>query len=416
MSGPKREKIRGTGVLWKSWLWVSWFIGPAAFVLRSVLGVGGWESLFFVLFSPVIIPALGLLGALPRFVLKRRGHRSIPASVGVTAIASCWGLVLFMCAMPGTTDSSPIDSVVRQALGLSGRAENTLLGFAFVVWVAAYLVTAVLSFVLRPVPPSDAQSARYPGRTRLAAILAIVLVPVLLVSAALAVDRLAMHGARDFGGATEADVAFLPPDAQRARQEAQWDAAQEALAPLRSAIAQDGWHFTGRVGVDADTTGIEPLGYTVETHWNRDMPGTPESVAAGVREAAEQHGWRLQEPDRHAFNSRPGEPGVHWEDDSGNIELVQLDFSNDQGYRLTVWAELPETDEATEQARDFDATAIPEAASSKLRLALSSGEYWQSRGEQFEWWEVQRPDATVPATFAGDEWPALDSVAAAAEQ
>ena len=441
----KKPKAKGVGVLWRSWLWVSWFIFPAAFLFRSFAGVGGWESLFAVLFSPLIVPGVGLLGAVPRFVLKHRGFRSIPVSVGVTIVTSCWGLVMICLSMPGATDAAPIESVVRATFGfVSQRAEETLLGISFIVWVGAYLAALVLVFVLRPAPPAlagaveaavpqqfgaagiaapDAEpapaAAHRARRSNIAALIAVCVVPAMLIGGAVAADYVSMNGERDFGGQKEIEVAGLSLDQQRDRHEAQWREAQEALAPLRTEISPTGWRVLGGAGIDYDEYSYsDTFNYQVDVVWGRALAGDPESVAKSARKSAEQQGWMLREiDDGPTYTARPGEPGIFWEDENGEVESVRYEFENERGYRLSMTAARPDTpapgDETADPEFDLDTDqpAIPEAT---LALFLSSGDYWQSRGGIFDWFDVERTGVSLPKTYASDQWPTLMELASRA--
>lgn len=413
-SGGRKPRVQGRGALWRSWLWVSWLLVPVLFLFRGMCGVGGWESLFLVLVSPVLVPALGLLGALPRFVLRHRGHTSIPALVGVPMVVCAWGLALLMFSMRGATDGPSVDSVLRQLFpAVSQRAELLTLGIAAWMIPIAYLAAVVLASALRP--------SRRPVLADLSAGLAFVAVPLLLWPIVAAVDSAAMHGERDFGGAQESEVAELPLGEQRERQERQWDETQEALVPLRTAIAPDGWLATGG-GVDSERDGLEPLGYRLFAHWERGLDGTPEEVAARMLDLAAGEGWRPEEGDSRAYTARPDEPGLVVEDENGVLESVRYDFSDDRGYALTLWVDTPEEPEglgadeagvAGTEGADPEAPDDTVSRTSVLRLSIESGAYWQSRGEQYDWYrsssdsELAELLADLPDTFASDEWPGL---------
>ena len=412
----RKPRLRGTGVLWRSWLWVSWFLVPALFLFRGMCGVGGWESLFLVLVSPVLVPALGLLGALPRFVLRHRGHTSIPALVGVPMVVCAWGLALLMFSMRGATDGPSVDSVLRQLFpAVSQRAELLTLGIAAWMIPIAYLAALVLACVLRP--------SRRPVLADLSAAVALLAVPLLLWPIVAAVDTAAMRGERDFSGAQESDVAELTLADQRERQERQWDETQEELVPLRAAIAPDGWLATGG-GVDSERDGIEPLSYDLFAHWERGLDGSPEEVAAQMLDLAADEGWRLEEGDSHAYTARPDEPGLVVEDENGVLESVRYNFSNGSGYALTLWVDTPEepeglgtdgdeTEDDGSEGADSEAPDDTASRTSILRLSIESGPYWQSRGEQYDWSrsgsdaELRELRAELPGTFSSDEWPGL---------
>lgn len=143
---PQPQGIKG--VVWRLWPWMSWIL-PVFFAVHGFLGTGGgWTTVILAVVSPLLIPAAGLLGALPRFLLRRRGHTMTPAPV-------VWPLLLHWCAwialtltMPGRGDGGSLPSLLQQMLGvpMASSLERGLCyastGVAVVSW-AVVLVLAI---------------------------------------------------------------------------------------------------------------------------------------------------------------------------------------------------------------------------------------------------------------------------------
>jgi len=290
-----------------------------------------------------------------------------------------------------------MDSFMRLISSISERAEAILGTVSFAVCAGAYVVAVVLAFTVKPGARADWGERP----SNLAAGLSIALVPLLLLGAALVGDLASMWGERDFGGAREADVAFLSTAEQRERQAAQWEAAQAQLAPLRAEVAPDRWEFSEFRGVDAETSGPEPRGYFIDLAWHRMLRGDPLEAEQQVTAAAERAGWSL-ESERNPSRVGNSDAGRRvWEDDNGAVRGVRNVFVNELGYRATAWID-----------RVDEEGAEPGAPRSKLRLVLSSGKYWQSRGEQPDWY-AERGSTPLPPYFAAEEWPSLEEAAAA---
>lgn len=69
--------------LWLAWPWVNWILPALLIFGYSFSNSAGWDGLFLLFLSPVLVPAFGLLGSLPRFIMRRRGYEAAPAPVGV---------------------------------------------------------------------------------------------------------------------------------------------------------------------------------------------------------------------------------------------------------------------------------------------------------------------------------------------
>ncbi|MBK0420370.1 hypothetical protein JD276_15175 [Leucobacter sp. CSA1] len=427
----ERGDARDTGggsawapTLWALWPWAAWLL-PVALVLMR-LPSGGWETLILLFSAPLWWPVCALLALLPRFVLRRRGYRAMPTSVGLAMLGCFWGLLAVFASLRATGDSGSHDSPMRELLPwIPQRVEDITATLGAIVVLVSWIVAAVGAFVLpRSAGGGSAASSPRAGRdadpdAALPAAgtgpparsgegllgIGLFAIPILLVLVVAGVDRVAMHGEADWAGEREVDVAGLSSREGAARQERHWEAAQEALQPARCAIDEAGW-LTGTFGgVRVEDSGPEPHGYTVAVSWDSIVEGAPDEVGERVLAIVEGEGWRLH-----------GEAGGTWgpipereveTDDDGSVNWVRYSLRNDRGYSLMLTAGLPEEPR-------YSSRPLPPPGSAIITLRVESGPYWlESRGNVD--WDRGTPFAEAeplwaddpPVVFACDEWPEL---------
>ncbi len=84
---PTSGGIRG--FVWALWPVMSWLL-PVFFVFHGFLGGGGWGTLILMFTSPIFIPAMGLLGMLPRLIPRQRVHKTTPAPLVGRRFVNWW--------------------------------------------------------------------------------------------------------------------------------------------------------------------------------------------------------------------------------------------------------------------------------------------------------------------------------------
>lgn len=304
------------GFVWALWPWMNWVL-PAFMVLHGfVLGTGGWESLMLLVGSPVIVPAAGLLGALPRFVLRKRGHATTPGPIVWLLFVNWWGWVTLTITMPGVGDSGAVPSVLRGLVTapLSLMYEQIMFAVAVLVALLAWIAILVLACVVRvPVPPRRTWT--------LASWVALFAMPVVLIAAVWA-GVIFTTQQRDAAGDTVAEVEAMPIAAQAARAEASYEVTQQKLSQVREVIAEDGWSARDEDGAwvvgsgfgssYGACTGADAECYTFEVGFEfAQKPAGFDGRDAGFAEELEVLGWKA--------SNRAGE----WTDADGfTVDIV----------------------------------------------------------------------------------------------
>ncbi|MGW8483065.1 hypothetical protein ACWGJP_07980 [Microbacterium sp. NPDC055903] len=233
------------GTVWDVWPWTNWLI-PIFVCFHGWLGNGGWETLALSLFSPIIVPCSALLGALPRFILRRRGHVTAPAPLIWLLIVNGWGWIVFAVAMSGAGDSGSLDSILRVLVPapLSVPVEAAIMAGGMLAGILTWIVILILAIVLRPVSAGAQRGWIVVGRT------AVFAVPVLLIVVVL-IGVQATQAQRDAEGRAMSAVAAMPIEEQAAFAAQKHEELQAALGGVRALIAADGW-TVDRYGLDSD--------------------------------------------------------------------------------------------------------------------------------------------------------------------
>lgn len=232
---------------WGVWPWMNWGLPLVAII---TVGNGGWALLMLLMISPVLVPVLGLLGSLPRFLLRKSGITTTPAPITGLLFVHWWAWAAAMITPPGATDGSPIPAVMQ---GLSPRPisggflQAVMLGGSGIA-VACWITVLILAIVLR----ARAALPAAPKRWTLVAWLAAVMLPVLF-AAMIWLGGAVTAQQRDAAGETvaEAQTQAMSVQAQRALE--RHEQAQEQLSQVRGMIADDGWRISQR-GIDRRTS------------------------------------------------------------------------------------------------------------------------------------------------------------------
>ncbi|MDN6351649.1 MAG: hypothetical protein L0J69_08275 [Yaniella sp.] len=117
---PLTAKVATSNHLtWNMWLWLVWLL-PAVLIAIKMFAPGGQEKLFLMLLSPIIILLAGLLGWLPRFVLKKRGFGYAPSGVSAAFAVHWWAFSLCVLGIDGADHMGPIPSPLSLAMPFLG--------------------------------------------------------------------------------------------------------------------------------------------------------------------------------------------------------------------------------------------------------------------------------------------------------
>lgn len=341
--------------VWYAWPWVNWLL-PVFFCFRGLLSNGGWESLALMMFSPIIIPVFGLLGSLPRFILRKRGHTTAPGPIVWLLFLYGWSWFVAPMTIPGTTDSSPLPSLLHSFVGqpLSDKYQGVIFVGSLVVGTLAWLAVLILSALLDPQPQSGAH------RWTTVSWIAALVVPVLFVVATMVgVQVTAVSPDSDFE--TNAAATERPLKEQGALMLERYERVQESVSEVRAQMADDDWTMTGGPsGLSSDCRSLYMECYFFDVDFMHPTAG------AGV--------------DRRELVAQVEELG--W-------------FENEQGLLID------------EDGTELSLTVYDDG---RLLLRVESGWWW---GSSFTLQEelsggVERydPDAE-PETFTDDEWPSL---------
>lgn len=408
--------------IWYLWLPVAWLLPILLILLR--FASGGWETLILMMVSPGIVPAVALLAALPRFILRRQSWRHAPASVAALMIASAWGLAFLSLATRGTGDSGTIDSPLGEILpGLSERSENQLAMIGMILALTSYVAALVVTCVLAARSPRSGDPDPLAGQPRkpgwwvvtreLIPIAALLLVPLLAAGVNWVGISVMRDGPKDFAGRSEGQVVALDEAAFAASRDQAWDRLQRQAAPVRAGIAGDGW-LVAAGGGERAVTGNEPERYRLVASWEVLRDEAPERAAGLALRAAETHGWKLDLRDA-ASPVDPLDPessadagSAEWDDadEAGVVLRKGYRLRNDDGYVLMVRAAIPVS--PSNDAR-VAGTPVPK---SYLRVEVTSGVYWEGNRSvslNIPTWgdspEGQKLWSSNPPAFRASEWP-----------
>lgn len=377
--------------VWGVWPFVNWALPPLLIVVYFVSESAGWDGLFLLIFSPLIIPAAALLGSLPRFIMRKRGFTWAPVAVQVMLAVHWWNAFFLILTLRGVGDSGSVKSMLESAYGLSTDAAKTLTLLSLVCIAAAWCAQVIWASAA---PAPHTASTRAPRlATALLGGLSFVIVPLLFVGLCLLTQgavRLANDielKQPDLSGVASAEaMAITNPDEIRSRQEEAWDAAQEQVSPVRAAISDEHWTL-----YVYDPNGISysfiDNTYTVKVAWRLKLEMPTKQLYDEATAATTDDGWKILE-------SRQGN------------SLSSLTAVNDSGYRLKI---------EVQQAHEVNDGAT------LVRLTLVSPEYW-IEGEYSDWsgfHDISERDellgrgedgSTEQPEFTSDEWPPLSLV------
>lgn len=363
---PTSGGIRG--FVWALWPVMSWLL-PVFFVFHGFLGGGGWGTLILMFTSPIFIPAMGLLGMLPRFILRKRGHTTTPAPLVWLLFVNWWAWVAFTITMQDAGDSGPLETLLGSLVParLSSTYEQGI--FVGAVVIAALSWLAVLLLGIAQPPPRPGAPTRG-GAWDAVSWNAAFLVPALLVGAvALGVQVTALQ--TDAAGDTVAQVEALPIAAQADRAEANYTRTQQKLSEVRELIAEDDWRVRDENG-----------------GWVRG-PAFASSYGACGGSDAECYVFEV------GFALETAPTGFDSYDDAWDSRLSELGWMpSERGYG---WTDADGFTLEVDQRQNLD----------RLVVAIESPSWWGDTYDIRQ--ELGEPDEDLGLglTYRFDEWPPL---------
>jgi len=402
-----------------AWPWVAWFLPPLLFAVKFFSGTGGWEMLMLLFALPVVLPVMGLLYMLPRFVLRKRGHGFVPLTVAVLMVASWWGLVASVLAWRGVGDSGSVDSMLAELFwGFSQRAEAVTALIGALVAVGAWFAAAVCAFAMEPAsrrgepggpvdPAVQGVQDRALRRARLWWI-ALPAVPLALAVAVSGIEVVAMVGPRDTGGEREIDAAWRSPAETLRVMEERWDETQGVLVPVREALTREGWEPDTVGGAYTERATVRRhASYRLIAGWLWSPGRTLGELEPVLRGIAEGPGWAP------ATFDDEWDDLCRWAETDGYLCFA---VQNEAGYTLTLRAFVQEFEDAPHAegggpAEGEGAEGWRDPASTLVEVRLDGPDYWL--GESPDWWRMEGQSTVADPwqrTYAFDEWPELRAV------
>lgn len=283
---------------WTIWPWMNWLV-PAFVCLHGLFGNGGWESLVLIPASVVLVPGTALLGALPRFLLRRQGVRQVPLSIVPLLFLVWWGWFCVGAAMPGATDSAPLPSILNAMTGerLPSVIETALMFGGAAVAVASWLAILTIVLMRTPRPRTDDPA---PERGQRAGVVvawaAAFVIPAVLAASCVAGVQL-QSSAVDADGDTAAVVEARDRATRDELDRQRYETTQRALSEVRTLIAPSDW-----TGAEARATSSRQCPwmtaatacYALDVRFVHEVSGPPDFSA--LARSLTSAGWETGEP------------------------------------------------------------------------------------------------------------------------
>ncbi|MFC4223852.1 hypothetical protein [Lysinibacter cavernae] len=300
--------------LWQAWPLTSWIL--AAYVaFHRLLFASGWETLMFLLLSPLIVPAIGLIESLPRFILRRRKHVTLPTPMAWILPTHWVFIVIATLSFEGSTDAAPTPSGLSVFSGqpIMETVEMAFAGVSLLVALATGTALLVLSIVSRP----RGSKPMNPLRVSLAAG-----VPALLLVCAPMVAAGATSTIPDSEGTTLREIRTMPIGEQLVLVEKRYEEMQHEFSTIRGFADTGDWVDVDMVIDSADWSG------SVE-RYQLELFATSADAIAIDKDAFTQ--------DLKSLGYERSTYGTRWENPNGQaIELneyetgAQLEFHSPQ--------------------------------------------------------------------------------------
>lgn len=221
---------------WRIWPAMNWLV-PAFVCLHGLLGYGSLEGFFLIPASVVIVPVTALLGSLPRYLLRKKGHRSTPLPMVPLLFVTWWGWVCFASAMTSPRNGTQLPSIFSALVGggLPSLFETALMlggaGCAILAWIAALIIAKI-------------RAGRKPQNPRRSSVVvawtSAFLIPAVLMASCVT-GALLGASAVDASGDTFSDAQARDRAAKDGLDRQRLETTQRALSQVRALISPSGW-------------------------------------------------------------------------------------------------------------------------------------------------------------------------------
>jgi len=383
--------------LWKAWPWITWLL-PAALILMRMGGEkAGWETVILMITAPVTIPAIGLLGSLPRFLLRKKGHTAVPTSIAVMLVVQWWGLIMFSLAMEGVGDSGSFPSVMAQMFSFTGNVASWTTALSLLLWAALFIATIIAAVVISR---KGELSTQKPSRLPL---IALILTPILIIVIGVIASEVERSGAiraEDHAGLKGTDAQQITDlDTSRSLEDEHWETLQQELSGLRSEVS-DLWWVSELHNIiwPVDVKEIDETQYRLESTWRLYTEEDRDTVMDRATAWLEAEGWEIEHrftterlvrgttPNGASFRFGSREDGP----DEAPYTVVTV-FASSGPYWVTGYGEVPTTD-----------------ADRDIAMQLVDTDKLMRQDDFTNVIEAVQDPAGPLLTFEADTWPHLD--------
>lgn len=280
---PPAERRGIHEFVWDAWPWMNWLL-PIFFCFHGWLGNGGWETLFLTFSSPVIVPVFGLLASLPRFILRKRGHVTVPGGMIWLLFLNWWSWFVAPLTIAGATDGAPFLSLLQSAIivPLSDGYQGGLMVASAIMGVLSWVILLVLAGTQRSLPAT--------GRWSVISWISAFVIPLLFALVVfIGTQTTADH--LDAAAETSASVSARPIQEQAERAQERYEQTQQAVSEVRSLIAADDWEMLGGLtGSPHECRLLQMECYVVDVEFSHETAGIGRDRAELMRQI-ESLGW-----------------------------------------------------------------------------------------------------------------------------
>lgn len=299
-------------VTWWMWWPMSWLL-PMLFCFHGVFAPDTLMAAFLMVGSVVIVPLAGVIGMLPRKLLRDRGFDSTPGPITGLLILHWWGALTVTLVATDFTWAGEPTSVLRTALRvpISEASAHAIFAVAAIVTVLTWV--AMVAFALAATP--SAATHRLWGALAWVAVFAGPAIVVAAVASGVAASAAEQDSAGD-----SRDLAISRSlDQERALVQERYTQQQERLSTVRQAIVGGVWQAQPTVIDDCYGTAGECYRIAIGYVYTPDGPVDVDDVRRIIADA----GWDIVDSDDEAF----GPARIEASDEAGRT-LVFDDLSN----------------------------------------------------------------------------------------
>lgn len=273
------------------WLWMNWNVIATSLALLLALTwywtVAEMPSLGLLIAG--LILAGGMLGLLPRRILRGSGHTTLPGRMAPILIAHwwCWAVFLFIHVTTSGRITSAIPIIEPLGAPFNERIASAIVGWTVVAYLATLIALFVTAIAPRTEHHDDALRWRRPSAT------VALLVPALLTVGP-ATHQAVIESQHDAAGDSVRAAKQFTDSERIAFAQERYDSAQRDIAAVREIIEPGNLWLSYRPFINrvqsADRTGAESYAFNLD--WELDHQATSEAASAATAYLSAR-GWRL---------------------------------------------------------------------------------------------------------------------------